>query len=379
MSQIATEGAREQPVATRAIWLALNACPTKPSRRRLEQALQRGEKPHEMLLELVGQRRASGLLERAQQQIERLSQAGIRVLCRTDTEFPALLQTIPDPPHLLFFRGSLACLAAPTVAIVGARRAPRVGLEIAHTLAQRLAARGIVVVSGLAIGIDSAAHRGALSAQGALSVQGALSAGRSIAVLGSGIDCVQPMVNRGLARSLVAQEGLIISEYLPAQRAAPFHFPERNRLISGVSLGVIVVEAGERSGSLITARLALEQGREVMAVPGSLGHSNARGCHRLLKAGAALVEDERDVFDALDFLPTAAAAAATIAPAAQQLSDALARVLTACGPGATGIDEICAHLGQPVMQVSALLSELEVEGFVQRVPDGYIRRPFPPS
>ncbi len=326
-----------------------------------------------MLVELVGQRRASGLLERAQQQIEHLSQAGIRVLCRTDTEFPALLQTIPDPPQLLFFRGSLACLAAPTVAIVGARRATRVGLEIAHTLAQRLAARGIVVVSGMAIGIDSAAHRGALSEKGALS------AGRSIAVLGSGLDCVQPRVNRGLARSLVAQEGLIISEYLPAQRAAPFHFPERNRLISGVSLGVIVVEAGERSGSLITARLALEQGREVMAVPGSLGHSNARGCHRLLKAGAALVEDERDVFDALDFLPAAAAAAATIAPAAQQLSDALAQVLIACGPGATGIDEICAHLGQPVMQVSALLSELEVEGFVQRVPDGYIRRPFPPS
>jgi DNA processing protein len=210
-------------------------------------------------------------------------------------------------------------------------------------------------------------------------VQGALSTGRSIAVLGSGLDCVQPRVNRGLARSLVAQEGLIISEYLPPQRAAPFHFPERNRLISGVSLGVIVVEAGERSGSLITARLALEQGREVMAVPGSLGHSNARGCHRLLKAGAALVEDERDVFDALDFLPAAAAAGARIAPAAQQLSDALAQVLTACGPGATGIDEICAHLGQPVTQVSALLSELEVEGFVQRVPDGYIRRPFPPS
>ncbi len=326
-----------------------------------------------MLLALVGRGRARGLLERAQQQIESLSQAGIGVLCRTDAEFPALLQTIPDPPHLLFFRGSLACLAAPTVAIVGARRATRVGLEIAHTLAQRLAARGIVVVSGLAIGIDSAAHRGALS------VQGAVSTGRSIAVLGSGLDCVQPLVNRGLARSLVAQEGLIISEYLPAQRAAPFHFPERNRLISGVSLGVIVVEAGERSGSLITARLALEQGREVMAVPGSLGHSNARGCHRLLKAGAALVEDERDVFDALDFLPAAAAAAATIAPAALQLSDALAQVLTACGPGATGIDEICAHLGQPVMQVSALLSELEVEGFVQRVPDGYIRRPFPPS
>ncbi len=374
MSQIATERAREQPVAARAIWLALNSCRAKPSRRRLERALQRGEKPHEMLLALVGQRRASGLLERAQQQIESLSQAGIRVLCRTDAEFPALLQTIPDPPHLLFFRGCLECLAAPTVAIVGARRATRVGLDIAHTLAQRLSARGIVVVSGLALGIDSAAHRGALSAN-----TGALSAGRSIAVLGSGIDCVQPRANRALARSLVAQEGLIISEYLPAQRAAPFHFPERNRLISGVSLGVIVVEAGERSGSLITARLALEQGREVMAVPGSLGHSNARGCHRLLKAGAALVEDERDVFDALDFLPAAAAAAATITPAAQQLSDALARVLTACGPGATGIDEICAHLGQPVMQVSALLSELEVEGFVQRVPDGYIRRPFPPS
>ena len=195
-------------------------------------------------------------------------------------------------------------------------------------------------------------------------------------MLGSGLNRVQPATNRGLAQSLVAQGGLVVSEYLPAQRAAPYHFPERNRLISGLSLGVIVVEAGERSGSLITARLALEQGREVMAVPGSLGHSNARGCHRLLKAGAALVEDECDVFDALNFLPAVATA---VAPQAAQLSEALAQVLTACGPGATGVDEICAQLGRPSMQVSALLSELEIEGFVQRVPDGYIRRPFPPS
>jgi len=402
--EMAVEGLQNQPFAARVIWLALRSCPAKPSRRRLERGLQCGESPRGMLVGLVGQRRASDLLERAQRQITSLSQAGIRVLCRTDAEFPALLQTIPDPPQLLFFRGSLDCLAAPTVAIVGARRATRVGLEIAHTLAQRLAALGIVVVSGLALGIDSAAHRGALSGgkralsgesalsegesalggKGALSEKAALSAatedlstGCTIAVLGSGLDCLQPATNRGLGRSLVARGGLIISEYLPSQRAAPHHFPERNRLISGLSLGVVVVEASDRSGSLITARLALEQGREVMAVPGSLGHANARGCHRLLKAGAALVEDERDILDALDFLP--ARIAVTAAPATPPLSDALAQVLAACGPGATGVDEICAHLGRPTMQISALLSELEIEGFVQRVHDGYIRRPFPAS
>jgi len=203
-------------------------------------------------------------------------------------------------------------------------------------------------------------------------------------VLGSGLNRVQPVTNARLARDIFAAGGLHVSEYLPTLHARPHHFPERNRLISGLARGV-VVEAGERSGSLITARLALEQGREVMAVPGSLGHGNSKGCHRLTKEGAALVEDAQDVADALGFLTAnpgesefAEADTAAGTPGVT-LPPRLLEVFRAIGQTTTGIDEICGLMSLPAMAVSAILSELEVEGFVQRVTDGYIRRPFPPS
>lgn len=327
----------------------------------------------DVLCKVVGQRRSRRLVEAAQQRIEQWAQEGIVVLCEVDEQFPELLTSIPDPPRLLFLRGDLDCLAAPTVAVVGARRGTRLGLEIAHELARRLTARGFVVISGLALGIDSAAHRGAL-------VQG-----RTVAVLGSGLNRVQPVTNDRLAQDILARRGLHVSEYLPEVRARPYHFPQRNRLISGLSLGVLVVEAGERSGSLITARLALEQGREVMAVPGSLGHANSKGCHRLIKQGAGLVEDAQDVVDALGVLAVTRPAdefsrhPSTAETASRELPRRLQEVCRAIGQGVTSMDEICALLSLPAMAVSAILSELEVEGFVQRVPDGYIRRPFPPN
>jgi DNA processing protein len=296
-------------------------------------------------------------------------------LCSTqETGFPEPLRLIPDPPLVMFQRGRPACLHSPAVAIVGARRASRLGLETARTLACTLANSGVQVVSGLALGIDSAAHEGALMA-GTEAAEG----GQTIAVLGSGLGFVQPITNIPVAEAIVRQGGLLLSEYPISTRARPHHFPERNRLISGLVDVVVVIEAGERSGSLITARLALEQGREVLAVPGAISLPNSRGVNWLLKQGAGLVDSAQDVFDALDARGHSAKVAGAMTGVSSPEADLTASartLLAAIREVTTTLDELCVSSGESVARVSAELAELELKGFVARTGGGYIRRPF---
>ena len=290
--------------------------------------------------------------------VDRLRAAGIHFVTLTDDEFPEPLRHIPDPPLALYYRGSLRPGQGAWVAVVGARTATHRGLHIAQALGRNLACNGATVVSGLARGIDGAAHRGALSAN----------AGGAWAVLGSGLLDLYPRQHRALAERIVASGGAVLSEYVPD--AAPFkgHFPERNRLISGLSEGVVVVEASRRSGSLITARMAAEQGRDVMAMPGPVGAPLSAGCHWLIKQGAALVEDARDVLAELGYTATAMERPPPPAPA-------LAPVFAAVGNLAASSDEIAVALGMPVDAVTGSLVQLELAGFVRLTPGGYIRAP----
>jgi DNA processing protein len=221
--------------------------------------------------------------ERASAALAAAKTARLEALCWNDPRYPALLGCIPDPPPVLWARGNLDCLARPAVAIVGSRAATPYALDVAYRLGQELSDRGIVVTSGLARGVDSAAHRGCLSGSEP-----------TVAVLGSGVDRVYPSQHAELA-SEISKKGLVISELGPGAAPLPEHFPLRNRIISGISLAVVVVEASEKSGSLITARCALEQGRDVMAVPGNVLSGRNRGSHSLLKDGAKVVESAVDI------------------------------------------------------------------------------------
>lgn len=213
-----------------------------------------------------------------------LAGRGHELLAYTDARYPQRLREISASPPALFCIGDIGLLDAPQLAIVGARSATAAGLENAQAFAEALASRGLVITSGLALGIDGAAHRGALAAGGG-----------TIAVCGTGLDRVYPAQHRDLAHA-IAGHGLLISEFLPGTPPKAEHFPRRNRLISGLALGVLVVEAARESGSLITARLAADQGREVFAIPGSIHNPLARGCHQLIRQGAKLVETVDDVF-----------------------------------------------------------------------------------
>lgn len=314
---------------------------------------------------------------------------GLAIVDFRHPDFPPLLAHIPDPPLALFMSGDAAQLRLPSVAVVGARRCTYLGRALAELLSDSIAGAGWLVVSGLARGIDAAAHRAALAS------------GRTAAVLGSGLSEPYPRCHRALAEQIVDRGGLLVSEYPPSAPPRPFRFPERNRLISGLSRGVLVVEAGERSGSLITARLALEQGRDVMAVPGPVSSPMSRGCHRLIRQGAALVESAEHVFEALGVEPQlapevarvaavgladgtgmklqdeAAATAARAGDPEAALSPPQRAVLAALDQTVTSLDRIAAGLQLPVQRLASLLVELELAGFVEQVPGGYIRLPSP--
>ena len=277
--------------------------------------------------------------------------------CLAKTALPEGLAAIADPPNSLYVRGAVDALGAPGVAIVGSRRATRAGRDFAHALARELGSGGLVIVSGLAYGIDAAAHRGALAVPG-----------RTVAVLGGGLDRLYPRAHEGLAREILAAGGAVVSEYPPKAGPRKHHFPQRNRLISGLTLGVVVVEATTRSGSLITARMAAEQGREVMAVPGPVTSPLSGGCHRLLKSGAALIENADDVLFAIGH----EAACVSSSPPAKP-PEHLAVLLDFVGAERTTLDQIVAATGLSPEAASEALVQLELLGFVAAHRGGYIR------
>jgi len=307
--------------------------------------------------------------ERAAREFARLKKRGANVLTFASDAFPACLREVFDPPLALYVAGEPEALAGPAVGIVGARRPTAYGRAVAEKLAGDLARRGLVVVSGLALGIDAAAHWGALRA-----------GGRTVAVLGSGLDVVYPRENRGLAAKIVAEGGAVVTEQPLGAEPLGFRFPLRNRLISGLSLGIVVVEAAERSGSLITARLALEQGREVMAVPGPVTSPLCRGTHGLLKAGAAVVESWEDVAEALpapwrDGLLAGREDATRTEFADADLSPEERRVRDLIPPDAeVHVDDLAEAVEFSVAELLAVLLSLELKGLVAAGPGKLYRR-----
>lgn len=276
--------------------------------------------------------------------------------------YPPLLREIPDPPPALFHRGIKGLLLdRPAVAIVGSRRASRYGLAVAERLGSNLSELGIAVVSGLARGIDQAAHQGALRASGS-----------TVAVLGTGIDVDYPRGCRTL-RSQIAEQGLILTEFPHGTPPRPGHFPVRNRIISGLSLGVVIVEATDRSGSLITARLAAEQNREVFAVPGSIFARGSEGPHRLIQYGAKLVHDVDDVLDELSIeVRERVRERRSVEPGG--LSGSVLALLTVDQP--SHLDQLAAKLEVGIPALSASMLELEMEGLIRSVPGGmWVRTP----
>ncbi len=301
--------------------------------------------------------RACGEID-AEGQIAFCRAQGISIITETDPAYPRALREIPDPPGLLFVRGTLKPSDALAIGIVGTRHGTHYGLRQAERLAGSLARAGLTIVSGLARGIDAAAHRGALEA-----------GGRTLGILASGVLNIYPPEHDKLAEQ-VASNGALISEQPPHSSPLAGAFPQRNRIISGLSLGVIVVEAAERSGALITARHAMEQGREVFAVPGNVDSRASRGCHRLIRDGAALVESADDVLEALGPLVEAAPSddGRTVHhPAELLLNDMEQKVLDAIRSEATTVDEVVVASGLPVPQVLATLSVLEMRHLIRRL------------
>lgn len=303
-------------------------------------------------------RLASRLGETARHILDQALARQLRPVPFGTTDYPPLLARLEDAPAVLWARGQPAVLALPAVAVVGSRAASPEGLRAARVLGEDLASAGVVVVSGLARGVDAAAHAGALAC------------GRTVAVLGCGVDVPYPAEHVALATE-VAATGALVAEFPPRTPPRAHHFPLRNRIISGLSLATVVVEAAERSGALITARTALDQGREVMAMPGTVAGGRNRGAHGLIRDGALLVESAADVLDALRLLPRPDAPTPAAPPDAAPDDDVL-RSLT---PGvAEPVDVLAARSGMPAPALLARLALLELDGWIERLPGGRILR-----
>ncbi|MDP3562216.1 MAG: DNA-processing protein DprA [Legionellaceae bacterium] len=282
---------------------------------------------------------------------------GHELLTLEHPNYPALLKEIHDPPFVLYAKGNLSCLQQPTIAVVGTRNPSVIGSETARRFSFELARQGITIVSGLALGIDAQAHTGCLEASG-----------KTIAVLATGIDCIYPR-RHGLLASQISENGLLLSEFPLKTSPIAGHFPRRNRIISGLSLSTLVVEAAMRSGSLITARFALEQNRDVLAIPGSIHNPQARGCHQLLQQGAKLITSSQDVLSEINLeyffvkkvLPNESVACE---------NDNLIRCI---GFEATSIDHMMSCSGLSINEVMCQLVELELQGMINAVPGGYMR------
>jgi DNA processing protein len=297
-------------------------------------------------------------------QLQALTRTGAYILPISDERYPPLLRTIHDPPPLLYVRGDCALLSRAQLAMVGSRRASPAGLRAAGSLAGQLVQSGLAVGSGLARGIDGAAHRGALAAGGS-----------SVAVMATGVDRVYPASHRGLAEELV-ESGCLVSEFPPGIPPLRHNFPRRNRIISGLALGVVVIEAALPSGSLITARTAMEQGREVFALPWSIFHSRGAGCLHLIKDGAKMVQTVTDVLEELGALYALQQELCTLPGEIRhdsELSAGQRAILEQVGFEAASVDELVAVNAMPVGQVLAALSVLEMHGLIKRYAGGYIR------
>jgi DNA processing protein len=291
--------------------------------------------------------------------LEWAARPGHFIITLADDSYPRALLEIPDPPPLLYAQGRPQLLQHPAIAIVGSRNASAQGISNAEHFAKALSASGLTIVSGLALGIDAAAHRGGLGG-----------ASSTIAVLGTGIDVVYPQRNAELAAE-IARGGLLLSEFPLGTAAIAHNFPRRNRLISGLARGCLVVEAALASGSLITARLAADQGREVFAIPGSIHSPLSKGCHALIKSGAKLVESADDVLAELSgFRPSGYASTAQPRAAAQPDSGLLAVM----GHDPVDVDSLCARAGLSAEQVASELLRLELDGRVTALPGGLYQR-----
>jgi DNA processing protein len=274
-----------------------------------------------------------------------------------DPRYPRLLLETADPPLLLHVEGNVALLDAASIAVVGSRHATPQGLENARSISSHLSRAGITIVSGLALGIDAAAHEGGLAGSGS-----------TIAVVGTGLDISYPRRNQALSRR-IAENGLLVSEHSLGSPPLATHFPERNRIIAGLTRGTLVVEAALQSGSLITARLAAEGGRDVFAIPGSIHAPQSRGCHALLKQGAKLVETAEDVLEELQG-PRATPLATPVEP----LSEKEDPLLAALGYGPTSLDALVDRTGWPAAELNARLLDLELQGRVARLPGQLFQR-----
>jgi len=298
--------------------------------------------------------------DRVTAELERLAGSNFRIVTLTDPDYPQLLHRIPDPPPFLYVYGRVDH-GADKIAVVGSRNATGYGLQTSGNLSADLAGLGLTIVSGMALGIDTAAHEGALSVNG-----------KTVAVLGSGLERIYPARNRKLFHR-IAENGAVISEFSLNSEPEAHHFPVRNRIISGMCLGTVVVEATRKSGSLITARLAAEQNREVFAVPGSVQSFKSVGTHTLIKQGAKLVENIQDILEELPPLPQPAANVRDSGPDDNSKTPAAlnadeARVYRALGPYGVHIDELARELSMAPARVSSLLLQLELKGLVNQSP-----------
>lgn len=292
----------------------------------------------------------------------------VHVIDMDDTTYPSLLREIRRPPPVLYVLGDLTCLSLPQLAIVGSRNPTPGGSDNAHQFARFLAGAGFTITSGLALGVDGAAHRGALAA-----------GGRTIAVLGTGIDRMYPARHRQLAQDIVAQGGALVSEFPLDTRSNAGNFPQRNRIISGLSCGTLVVEAAIQSGSLISARLALEQNREVFAIPGSIHNPLARGCHKLIRDGAKLVETGQDIVEEVGALLGYQQAELWANPVNDKivsetsLDSVEANVLQAMGYDPVDADTLAQRTALDIGVIAAQLIGLELKGMINSTPIGYVR------
>ncbi|MBV8658097.1 MAG: DNA-protecting protein DprA [Burkholderiales bacterium] len=291
-----------------------------------------------------------------------LGEPGNRLLTLADSAYPAKLLEITDPPPVLYVKGDAALLSAASVAVVGSRNATPQGIQNAAAFARDLSKRGWTIVSGMALGIDTAAHEGALDGPGS-----------TVAVVGTGLDIVYPARNHALAHRIVAG-GVIVSEYPLGTPAKAANFPRRNRLISGLARGVLVVEAALQSGSLITAREAAEQGREVFAIPGSIHSPLAKGCHQLIRQGAKLVETAQDILEELGAPPNVQTAPTAQTEIAPPVDEGEIAILEALGHDPVDGDTLLARAGLTPDRAYAILLTLELDGRVAKLPGNRYQR-----